>query len=209
MPLTTYLDKSMAEEKSLGAIKYNALPLDLHSLELYVTEGGITMCFHFVIFFLQHLVLALSGLLKPCLQLLFLETDWWYFVIWKSLIPYKQNTVWCIVLEVRKLPHQKKKYLQWQTTSSKDFGLLHWIFSKLLWKCWWDSQWEGFFIWENRCSKGICLWSLLSQCAPSGLRLLAVGLTSSEPLGRREIWNCLYHLTLHPDDLPSSWASWC
>lgn len=98
----------MAERKSLGAIKYNAPPWDLHSLELYVTEGGITMCFPFVIFFLQHLVLALSGLPKPFLQLLFLETDWWYFVIWKSLIHYKQNTVWCIVLEVRKLLHQKK-----------------------------------------------------------------------------------------------------
>lgn len=102
-----------------------------------------------------------------------------------------------------------KQYLQWQTTSSKDLGLWHWIFSQLLWKCWWDSQWEGFFIWENRCSKGICLWSLLSQCAPSGLCLLAVGLTSSETLGRRKIWNCLYHLTLHPDNLPSSRASWC
>ena len=32
----------------------------------------------------------------------------------------------------RKVTLPEKKYLQWQTNSSKEPGLLHWIFSKLL-----------------------------------------------------------------------------
>ena len=52
-----------------------SLPLALHVLEPYVTEGGITTCSPFLIFSLQPLALALSGVLKPSLQLLFLEME--------------------------------------------------------------------------------------------------------------------------------------
>lgn len=52
-----------------------SLSLALHILEPYITEGGSTTCSLFLIFFLQPLALALSGLLKHFLQLLLLEME--------------------------------------------------------------------------------------------------------------------------------------
>lgn len=112
--------------------------------------------------------------------------------------------------EGRKVTPSEKKYLQCQTNSSKEPSLLHWIFSKFLRKCWWDMvNRRDFSSARADAPKESACGACLAHMPPSGLCLPALGLTSSEPLGRREIWSCLSHLTLHTDDLPSSGASWC
>lgn len=80
------------------------------------------MCFSFVIFFLLPLALALSGLLKPSLQPHFLETEWWYFMIWKFSIPYKQNTMWCVVVKAGKLLRQKRNTYHGRLTPPRNLA---------------------------------------------------------------------------------------
>lgn len=46
-------------------------------------------------------------------------------------------------------------------------------------------QWEGFLIWESRCSEGICLWSLLSQHAPVGSVPACPGAYQLRALGQK------------------------
>lgn len=64
------------QKKSLGGIKYNSTALALHILELYNTEGSITMYFPFFsFFFLLSLALALSGLFNFPSSLAFLKQN--------------------------------------------------------------------------------------------------------------------------------------
>lgn len=64
----------MAENNLWKELIAVSLRLPLHVFELYITEGGTITCPHFLLFFLQPLALALFGLFKLSLHLLFLET---------------------------------------------------------------------------------------------------------------------------------------
>lgn len=199
------------QKKSLGGIKYNSTALALHNiLELYNTEGSITMYFpffHFFSFYLWHWpFLGYSTFLPASLF-------WNRMMVLCDLkildtLQAKYSVMSCY--EGRKITLSEKKYLQWQANSPEEPGLLHWIFSKFLWKCWWAMvNGRDFSSGRTDAPKESACGACSANMPASGLCLLALGLTSSEPLGRREIWSCLSHLTLHTDDLPSSGASWC
>lgn len=124
----------------------------------------------------------------------------------KSLITCKQNTVRSAVMKVGKLLHQER---------SSSSGRLTWrnlaYCTAFSLNCCENSDVHGTGSSCGRADapKESACGACSNDAPPSSLGLLAVGFTSSKPLGRREILSCLYHLTLHPNDLPSSGASWC
>lgn len=196
----------MAEKTSLGGIKYNISALAHHIFELYNTEGSITLCYFFPSASCIGPFWAIQ--IFPPASLSWNRTMVLYDLKSLDTLQAKYSVMCCC--EGRKDAPSEKKYLQWQTNSSKAPGPLHWIFSKLLWKCWWDmGSGRGSSSGRADAPKESACGACLANMPPSALCLLSLGLTSSKPLGRREIWSCLSHLTLHADDLPSCGASWC
>lgn len=122
----------MAENDLWEELNTTSLPLALRVLKLYDTEGGITTCSRFLIFlpstfgigpFWTMQALPPASLSSKGMMVL------WYLKILDNL-QAKYGVMGCY--RGMKVTAPEEKYLQWQTNSSKEPGLLRWIFSKLL-----------------------------------------------------------------------------